>query len=80
MLDMTTFDVILGMDWLARYKAIIDCSRRQVTVSGDNTAALCAPSSGSGVLLSALYTVDEVSPVRSRGLPRVACEFPEGFS
>ncbi|RVX08378.1 Transposon Tf2-8 polyprotein [Vitis vinifera] len=29
-LDMTGYDVILGMDWLAVYRAIIDCHRRRI--------------------------------------------------
>ena len=30
-LDMTSFDVILGMDWLTGYRATIDCVRHRVT-------------------------------------------------
>ena len=30
------FDVILGMDWLYRYRAIIDCARRRVTLFTKN--------------------------------------------
>ncbi|WJZ91043.1 hypothetical protein VitviT2T_010152 [Vitis vinifera] len=29
-LDMTGYDVILGMDWLAVYRALIDCHRRRI--------------------------------------------------
>ena len=29
-LDMTGYDVILGMDWLTVYKAFIDCHRRRI--------------------------------------------------
>ncbi|KAL7169602.1 hypothetical protein ACSBR2_034607 [Camellia fascicularis] len=35
---MSGFDVILGMDWLSSYRAVIDCYRQRVTVytlSGD---------------------------------------------
>ncbi|XP_028062898.1 uncharacterized protein LOC114266209 [Camellia sinensis] len=38
MLEMSGFDVILGMDWLFTYRAIIDCHREKVivcTASGD---------------------------------------------
>ncbi|KAL7211700.1 hypothetical protein ACSBR2_014537 [Camellia fascicularis] len=31
-MDMSGFDVILGMDWLSSYRAIIDCYRQRVTV------------------------------------------------
>ena len=31
-MDMSEFDVILGMDWLTTYRVVIDCERRRVTV------------------------------------------------
>ena len=30
-MDMSEFDVILGMDWLAAYRVVIDCEHRRVT-------------------------------------------------
>ena len=30
-MDMSEFDVILGMDWLTAYRVVIDCKRRRVT-------------------------------------------------
>ena len=30
-MDMSEFDVILGMDWLKAYSVVIDCERRRVT-------------------------------------------------
>ena len=30
-MDMSDFDVILGMDWLTVYRVVIDCERRRVT-------------------------------------------------
>ena len=30
-MDMSEFDVILGMDWLPAYRAVIDCERRRIT-------------------------------------------------
>ena len=30
-MDMSKFDVILGMDWLIAYRIVIDCERRRVT-------------------------------------------------
>ena len=30
-MDMSKFDVILGMDWLTTYQVVIDCKRRRVT-------------------------------------------------
>ena len=31
-MEMSEFDVILGMDWLTAYRVVIDCERRRVTV------------------------------------------------
>ena len=30
-MDMSEFDVILGMDWLIAYRIVINCERRRVT-------------------------------------------------
>ena len=30
-MDMSEFDVILGMDWLTAYRVVSDCERRRVT-------------------------------------------------
>ena len=30
-MDMSEFNVILGMDWLTAYRVVIDCERRRVT-------------------------------------------------
>jgi hypothetical protein len=30
---MFSYDVILGMDWLTRHSAVIDCARKQVTLT-----------------------------------------------
>ena len=30
-IDMSEFDVILGMDWLTAYRVVIDCEHRRVT-------------------------------------------------
>ena len=32
-MDMSEFDVILGLDWLTAYIVVIDCERKRVTVS-----------------------------------------------
>ena len=31
-LDLKEFDVILGMDWLAQHKAIVDCYKKEVMI------------------------------------------------
>ena len=35
-LPMNLFDVVLGMDWLSRHGAIVDCYRRKVTLVTDS--------------------------------------------
>ena len=30
-MDMSKFDVIIGMDWLTAHRVVIDCDRRRVT-------------------------------------------------
>ena len=30
-MDMSDFDVILGMDWLTAHRVVIDCDRRRIT-------------------------------------------------
>ena len=32
MIPMGEFDVILGMDWLSKYQAMVDCFRRRITL------------------------------------------------
>jgi len=33
-LDLSEFDIILGMDWLARHRAKIDCQKQRVLLKG----------------------------------------------
>ena len=35
-MDMSEFEVILGMDWLIAYRVVIDCERRRVTAYTQN--------------------------------------------
>ena len=35
-MNMSEFDVILGMDWLTVYRVVIDCERRRVTAYTQN--------------------------------------------
>ncbi|EYU31709.1 hypothetical protein MIMGU_mgv1a024293mg, partial [Erythranthe guttata] len=91
-LDMVSFDVILGMDWLSAYRANIDCYRRRVTVStargsysysfGNKRDVLNSSmnwlrtSKRSNILLSIL--ADEVGST-SKDLPHVVCNFSDVF-
>ena len=36
-MDMSEFDVILGMDWLTAYRVVINCERRRVTAYTQDT-------------------------------------------
>ena len=35
-MDMSEFDVILGMDWLTTYRVVVDCEHRRVTAYTQN--------------------------------------------
>ena len=35
-MDMSEFDVILGMNWLTTHRVVIDCDRRRVTTCTPN--------------------------------------------
>ena len=92
-MDMSEFDVILGMDWLTAYRVIIDCEHRRVTVytqdgthvvfQGDRHDILpqiVYESRCQGQLaswLASLTLEDEVRP--NLDLPRVVCEYADVF-
>ena len=92
-MDMSEFDVILGMDWLTAYRVVIDCERRRVTAyTQDGTCVvfqgdkhdICPQivyeSRCQGQLagwLAILTLEDEVRP--KLDLPRVVCEYENVF-
>ena len=92
-LDMSEFDVILGMDWLTVYRIVIDCERRRVTAytqdgtrmvfQGDNHDIFpqtVYESKCQGQLagwLAILTLENEVTP--DLDLPRVVCEYLDVF-
>ncbi|XP_059635261.1 uncharacterized protein LOC132277416 [Cornus florida] len=41
LLKMTGFDIILGMDWLSSFRAVIDCFRGRVSVCTPNGDCFC---------------------------------------
>ncbi|XP_062118898.1 uncharacterized protein LOC133832595 [Humulus lupulus] len=56
-LDMFDFDIILGMDWLAKYNAIIDCKKNMVVfkIDGDEPFAFVGTVTGLRIpIISAL--------------------------
>ena len=92
-MDMSEFDVILGMDWLTAYRVVIDCERRRVTTytqdgtrmefQGDKHDILAQTvyeSKCQGQLvgwLASLTLEDEVR--QDLDLPRVVCEYVDVF-
>ena len=92
-MDMSEFDVILGMDWLTTYRVVIDCERRRVTAyTQDGTRVVFQgdkhdifpqtvfESKGQGQLagwLASLTLEDEERP--DLDLPRVVCEYADVF-
>ena len=92
-MDMSRFDVILGMDWLTAYRVVIDCGRRRVTAytqdgnrmvfQGDNHDILprtVYESKCQGQLagwLASLTLEDEEKS--DLDLPPVVCEYVDVF-
>ena len=92
-LDMSEFDVILGMDWLTTHRVVIDCDCRRVTAytldgtcvtfQGDKHDALpraMYDSKWHGQLIGWLENLtleDEVR--RDFDLPQVICEYEDVF-
>ena len=92
-LDMTSLDVILGMNWLSSYRATIDCFQHQVTFCipegdrfhfvGDQDCSVTPSSTderrqGELNFLFSACLIDEGS-VSSVVLPPVICEFLDVF-
>ena len=92
-MDMSEFDVILGMDWLTAYKVIIDCERRRVIAYMQNDTHVVFQGDKHDILpqtvyesrcqgqlagwLASLTLEDEVRP--DLDLPRVVCEYEDVF-
>ena len=92
-MDMSKFDVILGMDWMTSYRFVIDCERRRVTAymqddtrvvfQGDKHDILPQTVYESrcqgqlAVWIASLTLEDEVRP--DLDLPRVVCEYEDVF-
>ena len=92
-LDMSKFDVILGMDWLIAYRIVIDCERMRVTAytqdgtrmvfQGDKHDILPQTVYGSkcqGQLAGWLASLTLEDEKRSDlDLPRVVCKYVDVF-
>ena len=92
-MDMSEFDVILGMDWLTTHRVVIDCERRRVTAytqdgicvtfQGDKHNVLpqtVYDSRWHGQLMGWLASLTREDEVRQDlDLPRVVCEYEDVF-
>ena len=79
-LPMTEFDVILGMDWLAEYHAVLDCFARTVTFLIPGLPQFQFVAEPRGEQLSSLMScaIEEPVAVCIDQLP-VVCDFPDVF-
>ena len=87
-MDMSEFDVILGMDWLTAYRVVIDCERKRVTAYTQDGTRVVFQGDKHDVFPQTIYKSrchgqlagwlanltleDEVRP--DLDLPRVVCE------
>ena len=92
-MDMSEFDIILGMDWLTAYRVVIDCERRRVTAYTQDDTRVVFQEDKHDILpqtmyesrcqgqlagwLESLTLEDEVRP--DLDLPRVVCEYEDVF-
>ena len=92
-MDMSEFDVILWMDWLAAYRVVIDCKRRRVTAYTQDGTHVVFQGDKHDILpqtvykfkchgqlaswLASLTLEDEVR--LDLDLPRVVCEYEDVF-
>ena len=92
-MDMSEFDVILGMDWLTLYRVVIDCERRRVTAYTQDDTRVVFQGGKHDILpqtvyesrcqgqlagwLASLTLEDEERP--NLDLPRVVCEYVDVF-
>ena len=92
-MDMSEFDVILGMDWLTAYRVVIDCEcRRVIAYTHDGTRAVFQgdkhdilpqtvyESKCQRQLAGWLASITLEDEVRlDLDLPRVVCEYEDVF-
>ena len=92
-IDISEFDIILGMDWLMAHRVIIDCDRRRVTTyTQDGICVMFQGDKHDGLpytvynsrwheqlmgWLASLTLEDEVR--QDLGLPWVVCEYEDVF-
>ena len=92
-MDMSEFDVILGMDWLTAYRVVIDCERRRVIAYTQDGTGVVFKGDKHEILPQTMYESrcqgqlagwlanltleDEVRP--DLDLPRVVYEYEDVF-
>ena len=92
-IDMSKFDVILGMDWLIAYRIVIDCESRSITAYTQDGTRMVFQGDKHDVLpqtvyeskfqgqlagwLASLTLEGEERP--DLDLPRVVCEYVDVF-
>ena len=92
-MDMSEFDVILGMDWLTAYRVVINCERRRVAAYTQDGTRVVFQGDKHNILpqivyksrcqgqlagwLASLTLEDEERP--DLYLPRVVCEYVDVF-
>ena len=54
-MDMSEFDVILGMDWLTAYRVVIDCERRRVTAYTQDSTPMVFQGDKYGIFPQTVY-------------------------
>ena len=54
-MDMSEFDVILGMDWLTAYRVVIDCEHRRVTAYTQDGTRVVFQGDKYGILPQIVY-------------------------
>ncbi|XP_075500114.1 uncharacterized protein LOC142538698 [Primulina tabacum] len=70
-LRMTDFDVILGMDWLSKYRVTIDCGIKMIKFAPVGAEPFTVASEDTDVVCE----FPEVFPSDVTGLPQKKCEF-----
>ena len=92
-IDMSEFDVILGMDWLTAHRVIIDCDHRRVTAYTQNGICVMYKGDKHDALPQAVYDSRwhvqltgwlvgltlENEVKKDLSLPRVVCEYEDVF-
>ena len=92
-MDMSEFDVILGMDWLTAYRVVINCERRRVTAYTQDGTRVVFQGDKHDILPRTVYEsrclgqltgwlaslTPEDEERQDLDLPRVVCEYVDVF-